>query len=55
MLYDATNSMPSNIATLFRNCATSPDHYFYRVTSPAQLRAAFDAIAGNLSKLRLTR
>ena len=55
VLYDSRNSMPADIGTLFRNCATSPTHYYYRVTSPSTLRAAFDAIAGNISKLRLAR
>lgn len=44
----------STVATLMRNCATSPDHYF---DSPdeATLRQAFRTIGDSLANLRLSR
>ena len=41
-------------ATLLRNCASSPDRYYF-VTDPGQLNAVFDAIAAELLSLRLAR
>jgi Flp pilus assembly protein TadG len=44
----------SNTRTMIRGCATSPQHYFV-AENQGQLRDVFRAIAGDITKLRLTR
>ncbi len=55
-LYTITFDLGNNntIKNLMRNCATSPSMYFNSPTN-AQLQSAFHTIAGDLSKLRLSK
>ncbi len=52
VLYTITLGTAGATQTLYRNCATSPAHYFH-APSAAQLRTSFQQIGSQLSNLRL--
>lgn len=54
ILYSVAFQAPSSARKLLKKCATSNAHYFDAANS-AQLIAAFQAIANNISNLRLTQ
>ena len=53
LIYGIAFSAPANGITALSDCATSPA-YFFRSTDNASLNAAFQAIAINITQLRLT-
>ncbi|MDP3490556.1 MAG: pilus assembly protein [Phenylobacterium sp.] len=54
VLYTVRVEVTTGSSDLLRNCATDPDKFF-DVQNVAQLGAAFDAIAGSIDNLRLTK
>ena len=54
VLYTVRVEVKTGSSSLLRNCATDPDK-FYDVQNVSQLGAAFDAIAGSIDNLRLTK
>ncbi len=54
VVYSVAFQAPPDAANLLRQCASSADHYF-SATDGAALRTAFQTIATNLNKLRLTQ
>ena len=54
VLYTVRVEVKSGDSALLRNCATDPDK-FYDVQNVSQLGAAFDAIAGSIDNLRITK
>lgn len=53
ILFDPNNgALPASIENIFRNCATTTN-MFYKANSQAQLIAAFNNVAAEISKLRL--
>lgn len=54
VIYTITLGTAGATQALYRNCATSPAHYFHAPSS-AQLRASFQEIGSQLSNLRLER
>jgi Flp pilus assembly protein TadG len=54
VLYTITLGTAGATQSLYRNCATSPAHYFH-APSAAQLRGSFQEIGSQLSNLRLER
>lgn len=54
VLYTVRVEVQSGDSALLRNCATDPEK-FYDVQNVSQLGAAFDAIAGSIDNLRITR
>jgi len=54
VIYTITLGTAGATQTLYRNCATSPAHYFH-APSAAQLRGSFQEIGSQLSNLRLER
>lgn len=53
LIYGIAFSAPARGITTTRNCASSTGHFFSS-TSTAALNAAFQAIATNITQLRLT-
>jgi Flp pilus assembly protein TadG len=54
VLYTITLGTAGATQSLYRNCATSPAHYFH-APSAAELRGSFQEIGSQLSNLRLER
>ena len=54
VLYTVRVEVDSGDSALLRNCATDPDK-FYDVQNVSQLGAVFDAIAGSIDNLRITK
>ncbi len=54
VLYTVRVEVRSGSSSLLKNCATDPDKFF-DVQNVSQLGAAFDAIAGSIDNLRLTK
>ncbi|WP_310476678.1 pilus assembly protein TadG-related protein [Sandarakinorhabdus sp.] len=54
VIYTITLGTAGATQALYRNCATSPGHYFHAPT-PTQLRSSFQQIGSQLSNLRLER
>lgn len=54
VLYTVRVEVKTGSSDLLRNCATDPDKFF-DVQNVSQLGAAFDAIAGSIDNLRLTK
>ncbi|MFO0405067.1 MAG: hypothetical protein ACK50Q_01675, partial [Labrys sp. (in: a-proteobacteria)] len=55
VLFDPNNgALPASLETIFRNCATDSSKFF-RASSQAELIAAFNNVASEISKLRLTQ
>lgn len=54
VLYTVRVEVKSGSSSLLKNCATDPDKFF-DVQNVSQLGAAFDAIAGSIDNLRLTK
>lgn len=54
VLYTVRVEVKTGSSSLLKNCATDPDK-FYDVQNVSQLGAAFDAIAGSIDNLRLTK
>lgn len=54
VVYTIRVEVTSGSSSLLQNCASSPDK-FYDVQDVSQLNAAFDAIAGSIDNLRLTK
>lgn len=54
VLYTVRVEVKTGSSSLLRNCATDPDKFF-DVQNVSQLGAAFDAIAGSIDNLRLTK
>ncbi|MDO8901060.1 MAG: TadE/TadG family protein [Phenylobacterium sp.] len=54
VLYTVRVEVKTGSSALLRDCATDPDKFF-DVQNVAQLGAAFDAIAGSIDNLRLTK
>ncbi|MDP3383301.1 MAG: vWA domain-containing protein [Phenylobacterium sp.] len=54
VLYTVRVEVTTGSSDLLRNCATDPDKFF-DVQNVSQLGAAFDAIAGSIDNLRLTK
>ncbi len=54
VLYTVRVEVRSGDSALLRNCASDPEK-FYDVQNVSQLGAAFDAIAGSIDNLRITR
>jgi hypothetical protein len=54
VIYTITLGTAGATQALYRNCATSPGHYFHAPTA-AQLRSSFQEIGSQLSNLRLER
>lgn len=53
-IYTIRVEVTSGTSTLLRNCASSPDRFF-DVQNVSNLGVAFDAIAGSISNLRISR
>lgn len=53
LIYGIAFSAPARGITTVSNCASSPGHFF-NSTNNAALNAAFQAIATNITQLRLT-
>jgi Flp pilus assembly protein TadG len=53
-VYTVRVEVTTGTSTLLSNCATTPDK-FYDVKNVSQLGAAFDAIAGSIDNLRLSK
>jgi hypothetical protein len=54
VLYTVRVEVKTGSSDLLKNCATDPDKFF-DVQNVSQLGAAFDAIAGSIDNLRLTK
>lgn len=54
VLYTVRVEVKSGSSSLLKNCATDPEKFF-DVQNVSQLGAAFDAIAGSIDNLRLTK
>jgi Flp pilus assembly protein TadG len=53
-IYTVRVEVQSGTSTLLKNCATSPDKFF-NVANVSQLGVAFDAIAGAIANLRISK
>ncbi|CAN5799435.1 hypothetical protein BH11PSE1_BH11PSE1_04660 [soil metagenome] len=54
VIYTVRVEVTSGTSTLLQNCASTPDK-FYDVQNVSDLQAAFDAIAGSIDNLRLSK
>lgn len=54
VLYTVRVEVKTGSSALLKSCATTPDHFF-DVQQVSQLNAAFDAIAADISRLRLSK
>ncbi|CAN5400195.1 hypothetical protein BH10PSE5_BH10PSE5_29910 [soil metagenome] len=54
VIYTVRVEVTSGSSTLLQNCASTPDK-FYDVQNVSDLQAAFDAIAGSIDNLRLSK